>query len=129
MVTVGFEQARGLREKHEKGGGFEVSASKTIAVSIGTVFKAFKNVRNRNRWLDLPDSDTAFDIRKATTDKSLRITWVDGMTSLDVNFYNKGKAKTQVVMQHTKLKNKTQAERMKADWRAQLNSLKVVLEK
>ena len=30
MVTVGYEQARGLRAKHEKKGGFEIGASRTV---------------------------------------------------------------------------------------------------
>ena len=30
MVTVGYEQARGLRVKHQKKSGFEISATRTI---------------------------------------------------------------------------------------------------
>ncbi|MBZ5536330.1 MAG: hypothetical protein LAO31_10280 [Acidobacteriia bacterium] len=33
MVTVGYEQARGMRELHQKPGGYEISVSKTIPVS------------------------------------------------------------------------------------------------
>ena len=34
MVTVGYEQERGLRVKHQKCDGFSVSGSKTVAVSV-----------------------------------------------------------------------------------------------
>ena len=34
MVTVGYEQERGLREKHQKPDGYSVSASKTVAVPV-----------------------------------------------------------------------------------------------
>ncbi|MDP2935088.1 MAG: DUF4287 domain-containing protein [Dehalococcoidia bacterium] len=34
MVTVTYEQSRGLREKHETPGGFQVSVTKTIAVPV-----------------------------------------------------------------------------------------------
>jgi len=48
--------------------------------------------RLRDRWL----ADPAFIIRKATPGKSLRITWVDGKTTLEVMLYPKGTGKTQV---------------------------------
>lgn len=35
MVTVGYEQARGLRQKHEKPTGFDVGRSKTFPVPDG----------------------------------------------------------------------------------------------
>ena len=42
-------------------------------------------------------------IRKATPKKSLRVTWGDGRTSLNVSFQAKGAGKSQVVVQHVKL--------------------------
>ena len=43
--------------------------------------------------------------------------WVDGKTILVVNFYEQGEAKSQVTVQHTKLGDASEAERMKAFWR------------
>jgi hypothetical protein len=51
MVTVGYEQARGLRQKHQKPGGYEVGASRTMPVSLSTLFKAWKDPKARRRWL------------------------------------------------------------------------------
>src|SRR5690606_41586596 len=41
MGTVGYEQERGLRQKHEKADGFAVYASKTIAAPVGAAYRAW----------------------------------------------------------------------------------------
>ena len=124
MVTVGYEQARGMRVKHEKPGGFEIGASKTVNVAVSTLFQAFKNKRTRDRWL----GDARIAVRKATTNKSMRITWSDGKTHVDVNFYGKGRGKSQVSVQHGKLTGARQSEKMKTFWKGRLQILKNTLE-
>ena len=126
MVTVAYEQARGLRAKHQKPDGYEISGSKTIAVPMATLFKAWLDEKIRHRWL--PDADTGFTIRKATPNKSIRIIWVDGQTRVDVNFYPKGNDKSQVALNHGKLKNAKEAAAKKAYWAEQLERLKNQLE-
>jgi hypothetical protein len=93
MVTVTYEQARGRRDKQE--------------------------ANQRSRWLP----DPAFTIRRQTQNKSLRAVWVDGQTNLDVDFYDKGPARTQVTVQHSRLADTDQAEAMKAYWAEALNRL------
>ncbi len=124
MVTVGYEQAHGLRQKHEKPDGYEISGSKTIEVPVIKAFAAWEDEKLRRKWL----KDTGFTIRKATPHKSMRITWVDGKTSVEVNLYSKGVGKSQVAVQHSKLVDAKQAERMKEYWGEQLARLKEVLE-
>ncbi len=124
MVTVAYEQARGLRQKHEKPDGFSVSASKTIVAPVQRLYRAFASKAARARWL--PDPDV--EIRKATPHKSMRITWVDGRTSVEVNFYSKGADKCQAAVQHGKLENAAQAKLMKAYWRKALAALQQLLE-
>ena len=124
MVTVGYEQARGMRIKHEKPGGFEIGASKTVNVSMSALFQAFKNKRNRDRWL----GDEKLTVRKATANKSMRITWSDGKTHVDANFYGKGRGKSQVSVQHGKLTSTKQSEKMKTFWKGRLQELKETLE-
>ncbi len=123
MVAVGYEQARGLREKHQKPTGHEISSSKTIAVPVSKLFKAWQDERSRRQWLG-----SAIVLRKATPSKSMRITWSDGKTSVDVNFYPKGKAKSQVAVQHGKLPDAKAAAQMKAHWDKTLDRLKDILE-
>ena len=122
MVTVTYEQARGLREKHQKPEGYEISRSKTFAVPADELYRAWSDKRSRARWLD-----AAITIRKATPDRSLRITWSDG-TSVEVMLYPRGDAKTQVTVQHCKLSDAAAGERMKAYWAERLETLGRVVE-
>jgi uncharacterized protein YndB with AHSA1/START domain len=123
MVTVGYEQARGLREKYETASGFEAGRSKTIAAPADAVFAAWNDPRRRARWL----ADPGITIRTAQPGKSLRITWVDG-THVDVGLVSKGEARTQVSVQHRKLANARAVEGMKAYWGKQLERLQALLE-
>lgn len=118
MVTVGYEQARGLRGKHQKPEGYQISRSKTVAASAAKLYAAWADKRQRTRWLN-----EVLTIRTTTPDKSLRILWGDGKTSLDVNFYPKGEGKCQVVVQHSKIANAKAAEKLKAYWVEALEAL------
>jgi len=124
MVTVGYEQERGLRVEHERPDGFSISVSKTVAAGVDRLFEAFHERKVCRRWLE----DSAFTVRKATPGKSLRITWIDGATSVEVNLYPKGDSKGQVSVQHSKLADAAEAQRMKAYWSAALMRLKEHLE-
>lgn len=123
MVTVSYEQARGLRDKHQKPQGFEISVSRTVTASITKTFKAWTDQKIRGQWLS-----PQLEIRKATTNKSLRITWEGGQTNLAVAFLSKAKDKTQVVAQHSKLPNAKAAAKMKKFWAEALDRLKAILE-
>lgn len=123
MVTVGYEQARGLREKHQKADGYQISGNKTIGVPVKRLFDAFHDERIRRRWLV-----EAITIRKATAPKSLRVTWSDGKSHIDVNLYPKGDDRSYVSLQHSKLPNARAAEKMKTYWRTGLERLKALLE-
>lgn len=126
MVTVAYEQSRGLRNKHQKPSGYEISGSKTIDVPVAILYSAFDDARIRSQWLR---DGAGLVIRKATPNKSMRITWVEGRSSVSVNFYAKGDRKTQVSVQHGKLPDTRAASRMKAYWAESLERLKNALEK
>ena len=111
MVAVGYEQSKGLRAKHEKPDGFEISRGKTIKAAVGDVYEAWGNARRRAQWLP----GERLTIRKATENKILRVTWGDG-SNLEVSLHPKGVAKTQIVVQHGKLRNARAAEKQKAFW-------------
>ena len=123
MVAVGYEQARGLRVKHQKADGFSISSSKTLAVPVAKVFSHWSDLPRRRQWLKDPE----FTIRKATLNKSLRLTWIDGTTNLEVLFSPKGSGKCQVSVQHNKLANGKAALAMKRYWTEQLASLTNIL--
>lgn len=121
-IAVAYEKARGLREKHQKADGFSVSASKTVAVPVDELYRAWEDGAQRARWLG-----ESFSVRRATPSKSMRITWNDN-TNLDVHFYAKGEQKSQVTLEHSKLPDRESAERQKAFWREALSRLKSALE-
>jgi hypothetical protein len=124
MITVGYEQVRLGRAKGEKASGdFSVSASKTINVPVATLYKAWADTRARRAWLD-----EDIQIRTKTPNKSIRITWSDGKTHVAVGFIDKGPAKSQVGLEHSKIRSAKEADRIKAAWRPRLEALKARLE-
>ncbi len=118
-VTVGYERIRGLRAiGQRRSGSYEATKSKTIAAPLDRLYAAFADAKQRKRWL----GDVALVVRKATTDKSMRITWDDG-TSVEVGFYAKGAAKSMVAVAHTKLPDKARADELKRFWSERLDAL------
>ena len=126
MVTVGYEQARGLRELHQKAGGYSISGSRTIGAPVRKLYDAWVDPNLRKRWLGPRENELV--IRKATPHKSVRITWCDGRTNLDVNLVAKSPQKSSVAIEHAKLKDAKEAAKMKAYWAKQLDGLKSLLE-
>ncbi|MFN0008130.1 MAG: hypothetical protein ACKVXR_09505 [Planctomycetota bacterium] len=124
MVTVGYEQARGLRVMNQTTAGWQVSSSKTVSVPVKTLFAAWKDPKKRAAWL----KDNDFTVRKATEPKSMRISWVDGKTTVEANFYAKGKGKSYVALQHNKLSGRKEVEKLRAYWTKALGAMKARLE-
>jgi uncharacterized protein YndB with AHSA1/START domain len=122
MVTVGYEQARGMREKHQKSDGYSAGSSRTIGAPVSALYRAWHDGRTRSRWLGAD-----LDVRKATPERSMRITWAGG-TNVEVNFASKGAGKSHVSVQHGKLPSAREVARMKAFWTEALDRLKSTLE-
>jgi hypothetical protein len=125
MVAVGYEQARGLRVKHQTADGFTAGASKTVAAPVATLFRAWTDARRRAQWL--PDA-AGVTVRSATQNKSLRLVWTDGTSSVVVQFYSKGTGKSQVTIERRKLKSAKEVSQVKAYWTAALEKLKGLFE-
>ena len=64
-----------------------------------------------------------------TRNRSIRAQWEDGKSRLSVDFYPKGKDKTQIVVQHSRLDSLEAAEKMQTFWKNQLSKLDELLEK
>ena len=125
MMTVTYEEARGLRERHQKPAGFQISVSRTIKAPVSKLYNAFANDKARNAWL--PEKGLA--VRTATANKSMRVTWNDVKTSLEISFISKGENKSQIVVQHSKLPNAKASTTMKTYWGKALDRLRASLEK
>jgi uncharacterized protein YndB with AHSA1/START domain len=124
-VTVAYEQARGLRAPGQRRGGlFEVSASKTVAVPVERLYEAFADPAAREGWLP----GATFEIRSAQPGRSLRADWEDGATRLLISFTDRGEARSQVVVVHQRIADADKAEHLKAFWRERVGVLKQLLE-
>jgi uncharacterized protein YndB with AHSA1/START domain len=122
-VTVGYERIRGLREiGQRRDGAYEASKSKTLPVPIAALYRACSDERTRRRWLP----GVKLTVRKATPEKTMRITWDDG-TCVELYFLAKGETKSQVAVQHRKLAARDDVARMKAYWGERLGALAEIL--
>jgi uncharacterized protein YndB with AHSA1/START domain len=113
-ITVGYERIKGLRDIGQRRGGlYEASRSRTFPVSLTKLFNAWRVKKQRDAWLGAPD----VIVRKATKNRSLRMTWHDG-TSVMVWFTAKDRAKSVAGVQHAKLPDRAAIETTKAWWSA-----------
>ena len=118
MIAVGYEQARGLREPHERTDGFSVSKTRTLSSTLERTFLAGTDASVRSRWL--PEE---IAISKATAAKSVRGAWSTDGSRLDVYFYQAGAGRTRVQVQHSKLASSTDVQRIRELWAIRLESL------
>jgi hypothetical protein len=123
-VAGSYELARGLRIVGEKSDGFAITASKTVAVAVERLYDAFVDESVRKLWL--PDGELRE--RTATKPKSARFDWGDSQTRVNVTFLAKAEAKSTAALEHRRLADAGEAERMKAYWRQRVAALKDVLE-
>lgn len=123
MVAVGYERIRGLRAIGQRlDGTFEAAKSKTMNVSATKLYDAWAKPPLRRKWLDVP----GLRITTATRPKSLRIRMDDG-TIVAVFIESKGRSKSTVHVQHTKLRDKATVARLKAYWGDGLQALERLL--
>jgi len=125
MVTVTYEQARGLRAKHQKPDGFEISISRTIKAATPKVYKSVANEKTRLAWLP----EDGLTVRKTTPNKSIRFNAADGKAGFEVSFLSKDDDKSQVVVTCRKLPNASAAAKTKTYWGKALDRLRASFEK
>lgn len=125
MITVAYEQARGLRVRLQThAGDFSGSASKTIATSVARAFAAWMDDAVRVQWLP----KAKFEVTQVTPNRSIRMTDARHGARIEVMFYAKGAAKCQITVQHSKLKSAKEAIAKKTLWSTALDRLKKLLE-
>jgi uncharacterized protein YndB with AHSA1/START domain len=123
-VTVSYERARGGRAVGERSDGFAITVTRTVGVPVERLFDAFHDPAARERWLP----GAALRERAATRPRSARFDWEDGGTRVNVTFAAKDGARSVAALEHARLGDAEEAERMKAFWRERLTALKSRLE-
>jgi uncharacterized protein YndB with AHSA1/START domain len=122
-VTVGYERIKGLRARGQRrDGSYEANKSRTFDVPVDTLFDAWADSSIRRRWLD----EAGVKVRTATAPKSMRLGWPDGGI-VAVGFGPKGKTKSFVAVQHTKLPDRDTADHLKQYWAERFDALGEVL--
>jgi len=124
MVTVGYEQARGLRAARERSDGFAATASRTVHAPVDRLFDAWRDAQSRGRWL----LDAPLEVRRSVDGKSMRMSWRAGGSPVEVRFQSRGPGKSQVAVEHARLESAASARTHKAFWAAALDRLKALLE-
>ena len=124
-ITASYELTRGLREVGEKADGFAITASRTVEVPVDRLYEAVVRPAARRDWLP----DDRLTERTATRPKSARFDWADGPTRVHVTFLARGESKSTVALEHRRLADAGEADRMKSYWRGRLSVLKGALER
>lgn len=122
MITVGYEQARGRRVRHQTPRGFEVSVSRTVGASRAAVWRSLTDAQRRREWV----TASSWDVRTQKAPERMRLRWPDG-TTVEFRLVAKGPARTQVVASHLGLPNGKRAAWTKAFWQRALTKLEATI--
>lgn len=126
MVAVTYEQARGLRDKHEQPDGYQIQRQKTIHAPVERAWRAWADETQRLQWL--PDA-AKIRIRGERPEKMQgRFDWMDGRTRVLFAMHAQGEGKCAVGVQHSKISTADEAERLKEFWTERLVELKKLCE-
>jgi hypothetical protein len=82
IVTVTYEQKKGLHKKHERPDGYSISISKVVSVPINVLYEFWNDDSKRGKWL----IQGGLNFRSRNLNRNLHLNWIDGNTSVDVNF-------------------------------------------
>jgi uncharacterized protein YndB with AHSA1/START domain len=93
-------------------------------VPVDRLYEAVISETARARWLP----DGRLTERTATPPKSARFDWNGGDTRVKVTFLARGEARSTVALEHRRLPDAGEADRMKSYWRERLSALKAALE-
>ncbi len=121
LLTVGYQQDRGLRQKHQRGSRFEVDRSKTVTAPLDAVWDAFHDPGTRGRWMP----GAAFAIGKSTPRRILHLDWPD-RTHAIVTF-SEHAGRTKVVVSHERIASLEDARQVQNLWTAALRQLKEIV--
>ena len=124
-VVSSYERARGLRAEGEKDDGFAVTVSRTVAAPVERLYDAVVELSQRRQWL--PDGELSE--RTATRPRSARFDRGDGRSRVNLTFLAKGESKSTVALEHRRLADAEEAQRMKAFWKERLDALKGTVER
>src|SRR5918996_1077893 len=122
-VSVGYERARGMRRPHQGPQGFRVGVSRTFPVGVMELCLAFEDDARRRRWLEAG----TLRLRTSQRGKSARYDFRDGTSRVHAYFTSKGRGKCSLAIQHERLPDAADVEKMRAFWKERLTRLGEIL--
>lgn len=144
-IAVEYEKHHDVRKKDGLFEGYFVCATKTIAAPVPDVYKAWSNGAELSKWFgsgskaevkdggtfENKDGDKGQYLR-VRANKDLRMTFetkgASAPTQVDVQFQDKGKGKTGLLVNHTRIQTREEADGLRAAWAAALEKLKTTCE-
>lgn len=144
-ITVDYEAARGLTEKDGRPKGYSLCVTKSVAVPVARAFAAFTTAGDLDEWfgkgtrvkaepggtLENADGNRA-TFTKVRPDKAVVLSWdTAGFgpgSQIEVLFQPKGD-KTGLVVNHTRVETRADADALRSAWEDALGRLKAFLEK
>ena len=145
-IAVEYEKHHDVRKKDGLFEGYFVCATKTIAAPPAEVYKAWSNSKDLSKWFG---ADTKADVKdggsyetkegdkgkflRVRENKDIRMTFESknstAPTQVDVQFQDKGKGKTGLLVNHTRIQTREEADGLRAAWAEALDELKAYCEK
>jgi hypothetical protein len=117
-ITVGYEQARGLRVPGQRqDGSFESSSSRTVPVGVPDAYRLVADPQLRDHWLDVP-----VEVTGETADSSVRWTLPDG-SRVVVRVQAVRPGATRIAVQHGRLADAEAVTASKSLWSERLGHL------
>lgn len=144
-IAVEYERHKGQLKKDGLYEGYGICATKTIAAPLAVVYSAWTDGATLSKWFGL---GTQADVRdgggysnkdgdqgsylRVRENKDLRLTWENPAFSskslVDVTFEDKGKGKTLVMANHSRIQTRPEADGLRSAWGAAQDKLKELLE-
>jgi uncharacterized protein YndB with AHSA1/START domain len=144
-IAVEYERHHDVRKKDGLLEGYFVCATKTIGAPPVEVFKAWSNGAELSKWFgagtkakvkdggnyENTDGDKGKFLR-VRANKDIRMTWENAACSavsqVDAQFQDKGKGKTGLLVNHTRIQTRAEADGLRVAWAQALDQLKAICE-
>jgi uncharacterized protein YndB with AHSA1/START domain len=144
VITVDYEARAGIVEKDGRPKGYSLCITKSVAAPVSTVFKSFTVARELDKWFGAANEMQATDggsyrnadgntgsVNKVRPDKALALSWdargFAERSQVEVLFQPKGD-KCGIVVNHTRVMTRHEADQVRAMWGDALERLKSLLE-
>lgn len=144
-IAVEYEKHHDVRKKDGLFEGYFVCATKTIAAAPNEVYGAWSSGPELSKWFgaatkaevkdggtfESKDGDRGKFLR-VRENKDIRMTFenedLSAPTLVDVQFQDKGKGKTGLLVNHTRIQTRAEADGLRVAWAKALDQLKSVCE-